>query len=235
MPVYGNESSLRELHRRLADTMEIINTGFEVIFVDDGSPDGSLVALNELAAEDRRTRILPLAKNCGQSRAITAALRIATGARIVTLDADLQDPPEAIPQLLEVLGGRDGAVFAGRRGSYESVGRRLTSRIYKGILKLMTGMPRDAGAFVAMSRAVADRIIEMKGGRASLSAMIALTGFPMTSVPIRRNRRPQGRSAYTSRRRLSVASSTLFFVIHHRLRGAARVNLPGPRTTRGSG
>jgi hypothetical protein len=118
------------------------------------------------------------------------------------MDADLQDPPEAVPSLLSA--GRLGvaAVFAGRRGEYESRFRLLTSRLFKWLLHVLCGVPSDAGLFVALNRPAVDRVLAMAGRRPFVVAVVGCTGLPLASVPVARDRRPSGTSAYSSLGRL---------------------------------
>ena len=145
VPVYGNAETVGPLQARLRAVLDRAALAHETVFVDDASPDGSLAALRALAERDPAVRVLALPRNRGQHRAVLAGLRLARGRHVAIMDADLQDPPEALPALLAR--ARDGydAVFAGRRGHYESRGRLLTSRVFKWLLHAATGLPADAG------------------------------------------------------------------------------------------
>jgi undecaprenyl-phosphate 4-deoxy-4-formamido-L-arabinose transferase len=131
----------------------------------------------------------------------------------VILDGDGQDPPEAIPLLLQTLLPPLEAVFAGRRGGYESRGRLLTSRLFKTLLGLLTGLPRDAGMFVAFSRRMASEILSFDGSRGSIVAMIGRSGLPVASIPVVRSARLEGVSAYSSWGRLVAGCRSLAFVL----------------------
>ena len=211
VPVYRNEATLRELHRRLALALE--PETFELVFVDDASPDGSRAELRQMAAADPRVVLVELDRNGGQQRALLRGLREARGEWAVTLDADLQDPPEAIPLLLAARGGAD-VVFAARRGRYESRGRMLTSRAYKRVLHAVGGVPADAGSFVALNRGAIERVLELDGP--SLPALIGAAGVRVASVPVVRAPRPDGRSAYSAGARVRVAARTLRWALGHR-------------------
>jgi hypothetical protein len=147
-----------------------------------------------------------------------AGLACAEGDAVVVLDADLQDPPEAIPLLLEGLRGGWAAVFAGRRGRYESPGRLASSRVFKRLLGGLCGVPRDAGMFVALSRPLVDRVVALRDRAPYLVAMIGCTGLPSTSVPVARSSAPGRRSSYTSLGRMRLASSALLRIPVWRLR-----------------
>jgi len=217
IPVYRNADTLDELHRRLTAALEGMRSSFEIVFVDDACPAGSWPVLEALGLRDRRVVGLRMERNVGQHQAVLAGLSYARGERIVILDADLQDPPEAIPALLAKLGEGYAAVFAGRRGLYESLPRLLTSQLFKSTLHVILGLPRDAGLFVVFDRRVADRLLAYRVRHPFIVAMIGGTGLPMISVPVARDTRPQGRTAYTSLRRLQVAVHALAWAVCHRL------------------
>lgn len=211
-PVYRNESTLVELHRRVSDAIERAGAQLDLILVSDASPDGSAARIEALAASDPRVQAILLAKNVGQHRAVIEGLRRARGEVVVVLDADLQDPPEAIPTLLAKLASGWDAVFAGRCGRYESLGRLATSRAFKRLLALAAGIPHDAGMYVAMTRAVADRVAAFPESRPFVVAMIGCTGARTTSIPVRRAAAAGRVSGYTSWKRLRTGLSALFHV-----------------------
>lgn len=216
VPVYRNRKTLRDLYRRLCRVLDSQMRPYELLFVDDACPEASLEVLEALAGSDPRVGVLALARNVGQQRAVLAGLRYARGRCAVVMDADLQDPPEAIPALLAGLQQGAAAVFGGRRGRYESVPRLLTSRLFKGLLHLLCGVPTDAGLFVAMNRRVIEGVLDLGGAHPHLVAMIGCIGLPLASTPVRRAPRPSGRSAYTSWARFKTAYRALAWVIAHR-------------------
>jgi glycosyltransferase involved in cell wall biosynthesis len=177
------------------------------VFVDDACPGGSLDVLRRIAASDPRVGVVALAENAGQNRAVLVGLARADADAVVVLDADLQDPPEAVPSLLATLGGGVDAVFGGRRGSYQSGARMAGSKAWKRLLHVLSGrrLPADAGLFVAMSRAMAARLVAAADGDAYVLALMAESGLRMTSVPVPRDERPDGTSSYDSARRVRTA------------------------------
>lgn len=212
VPVYRNADTLKELHRRLCDTLEAQGIDFEIIFVDDACPDDSLSVLKSLAPIDPRVAVLILKRNIGQHRADLVGLAYARGAWTVVMDADLQDPPEAIPQLLAT--GEEGfdAVFAGRRGRYESPSRLFSSYVFKRLLHVISGVPVDAGLFVAMNRSMRESLLAMGGPAPFIVAMIGCTNLPVASVPVERAQRLSGSSAYNSWRRLKSGGRAVGWV-----------------------
>jgi glycosyltransferase involved in cell wall biosynthesis len=213
LPMYRTRALLPDLHRRLAAVLDAIGLPAEMLFVDDACPEGSAVALAALAASDPRVRVLSLARNVGQQRAVLAGLAASRGQVVVTLDADLQDPPEAIPRLLALLEHGASAAFAGRRGRYESRMRLLTSRLFKRTMAQLCGVPPDAGLFVAMRRPLVERLLAARPGRPHLVAMIGCSGLPLASLPVERSVRPVGRSSYGAWRRLRSGLDAVWWVL----------------------
>jgi glycosyltransferase involved in cell wall biosynthesis len=214
VPVYGNEATLRPLVARL--TAALVGCDWSIRLVVDASPDGSAEVARALAAEDPRVVAQVLERNVGQHRALTLGLDAAGGAgRWVCLDADLQDPPEAVSLLLDRLDAGDvAAVFAGRRGSYESSLRLLTGRAHRAVMGRLTGLPPDAGAFLALDRRAREAVLRVQAP--SLVAAIGAARLPVTSVPVERAEREQGRSAWTTRARLRQSARTLAWTLRHR-------------------
>ncbi|SNB52268.1 glycosyltransferase family 2 protein [Thermoflexus hugenholtzii] len=204
IPIFRNRETLYPLYARLQSVLDGAGWSWELIAVHDACPEGSLKVLRELAANDERVRILDLPRNVGQHRAIWIGLHEVRGRYVVVMDADLQDPPEAIPLLrrtLEDSGGRCSVVFAGRRGRYEGITRLLTSWLFKRVLYLVCGVPVDAGAFCLMERRVVETLRRWDPPEPHLPTLIACAGFPACVIPVLRSPRPSGRSAYTARMR----------------------------------
>ena len=209
VPVFRNADTLVELHSRLAVALDASGHTFELLFIDDASPDGALEVLRSLTRRDPRVGVIALSRNVGQHRAVLMGLLHAAGRTAVVMDGDLQDPPEEVPRLLAELGPGAAAVFAGRRGRYESRGRLLTSRLFKTLLHLVARVPRDAGMFVAMTREMIDRLVLMDDPKPFVVALLGATGLPLRSVPVARQARPRGSTAYTPAMRLTTGSRAL--------------------------
>ena len=206
-PVYGNAPTLADLAARIAAALH--DRPWTLRFVVDASPDDSLPVATALAAADPRLSVTALTRNVGQNRALLAGLAADDQAGAwVCLDADLQDPPEAVPLLLDRLAQADvGAVFAGRRGAYESAGRQLTGRAHRAAIARITGLPPDAGAFVAMDGAT--RRVLLAASPPGIVAGVGAAGIRCASVPVVRAARPAGASAWTSTARLRQSAQSL--------------------------
>jgi len=214
VPVYGNQATLLALTARLAAALDA--RPWRLRLVIDASPDASAAVAARLAAADPRVSVTVLERNVGQHRALELGLAAEPDAQAwVCLDADLQDPPEAVPLLLDRLAGGDVAVvFAGRRGAYEGPLRLLTGRVHRTLLARLTGVPPDAGAFLALD-ATARRVV-LAASAPSLVAAIGAARLRAASVPVPRAAREHGRSAWTVRGRLRQSSRTLAWAARHR-------------------
>jgi len=218
VPVYGNAATLQPLARRL--TAALAGCDWRLRLVIDASPDDSLAVAHALAAAEPRIAVTGLTVNVGQHAAIARGLAAEPDAEAwVCLDADLQDPPEAVPLLLDRLAaGNVGAVFAGRRGRYESPVRRFTGTVHRLLAARLTGLPPDAGAFFAMDATVRDAVLTAvtDEGTPSVVLGVARAGVPVTSVPVERDRRTVGRSAWTARARLRQSARSLTWALSAR-------------------
>ena len=154
----NEEASVDELYRRTVAALDVVGQPYELIFIDDGSTDGTFAALERLHAADGRMRVVRFKRNFGQHPAMHAGLARARGDIVVTMDGDLQNAPEDIPRLVEaVVAGND--VASGRRAARkDSWGRTLPSRLINGMLRRFTGAPiSDFGcAFNAYRRSAVD-------------------------------------------------------------------------------
>jgi polyisoprenyl-phosphate glycosyltransferase len=215
--IYKNQESLEELTQRIVDAMRSVGLSFEIVMINDASPDGSLEMIREITKTNNKVVGLDLPANQGQQKAYLAGFSIAQGNFILTLDADLQDPPEAIPDMLaEIVKGYD-VVFAGRRGNYESRARLFFSRVYKTLLHLLTGIPADAGLFLVMTKDLMERVLTADLEGAHLVAVIACLAGKSASIPVARSPRPIGKSAFNFGMRLQMALQGLAWVIGWKL------------------
>jgi hypothetical protein len=222
VPVYDNAETLAELATRVAAVAAGAGLAHELILVDDASRDGSAAVAARLASERAEVGVIVLAKNVGQHRAVMEGLSYTQGRWVVVMDADLQDPPETIPELLEKAHQGYEAVFAARRGRYESVTRLITSRLFKTLLHLVARVPRDAGMFMLLNRRLVDRLCASSPARPWVVAMVGLAGALIGSVPIRRQPRPVGVSGYSPGMRLWAGLRAIRFAVAWRWGGRHR-------------
>lgn len=215
LPVFNEEGNLPELHRRLTATLGQLVGSYEILFVDDGSRDRSWAIIGELAQRDRRVRGLRFSRNFGHQMAFAAGLENACGEAVVIMDADLQDPPELIPQLLAR--HREGfevvyAVRAHREG--ETLFKRLSARLFYRLLHRLTqvDIPLDTGDFRLMGRRAVAAFRRLPERHRFTRGLVAWLGFPATGVPFERPARSAGETNYPLRKmvRLAVDAITSF-------------------------
>jgi undecaprenyl-phosphate 4-deoxy-4-formamido-L-arabinose transferase len=181
--VLNEAASVEELYRRTAAALD--GEPFELVFVDDGSTDGTFAVLERLHALDPRVRAVRLKRNFGQHPAMHAGLVRARGARIVTMDGDLQNEPEDIPKLVGALDRAD--VASGRRvGRKDSVGRTVPSRLINGMLRRFTGVPiSDFGcAFNAYRRNAIEPLLGTIGKQKFTKALVLSSGATVEEVDV---------------------------------------------------
>ena len=215
--MYGNAATLRPLAQRLATALA--DRPWRLRLVIDASPDDSAAVAATLAAAEPRIAVTDLTVNVGQHAALGQGLADEPDATAwVCLDADLQDPPEAVPLLLDRLAAGDvAAVFAGRRGAYESPVRRLTGTLHRRVAAALTGLPPDAGAFLAMAPDARAAVLSgLEAGAPSVVLAVASARQLVVSVPVVRDRRPAGRSAWSARARLEQSARSLAWALHRR-------------------
>jgi polyisoprenyl-phosphate glycosyltransferase len=197
-PVYNERESLPELHRRITDAVSQLGP-YELVLVDDGSSDGSWDVMLELAARDPNLRLLRLSRNFGHQAALSAGLDAARGAAVVSIDGDLQDPPEVIPELVAKWHDGYDVVYAVRSDRQGEPRLRLAgiSLFYRVLHRITpTEIPQNAGDFRLLSRRAADAITAMPERARFLRGMTSWIGFRQTSITYARDARHAGDSKY---------------------------------------
>ena len=208
LPIFNEEPVIDELHRRLGEFLAQVGTTWEVIFVDDGSKDRSFPMLKALAEGEPRHRLISFARNFGHQFAITAGIDYARGQAVVVMDADLQDPPEVVSEMLDRF--RDGFdIVHGvrRKREKESVFKRATAYLFYRLLRAMVGItvPVDAGDFRLMSRRVVLTFRALRETSRFVRGMVAWVGFRQTTVLYDRKARFAGETHYPLSKMLKFA------------------------------
>jgi undecaprenyl-phosphate 4-deoxy-4-formamido-L-arabinose transferase len=210
VPIYNEEDSVDELYRRTVDTLDAAQLEFELIFVDDGSRDGTFARLERLHDADPRVRVVRFKRNFGQHPAMHAGMARARAQIVVTMDGDLQNAPEDIPKLVAaVAGGAD--VASGRRARrHDSWGRTLPSRLINGMLRRFTRVDiSDFGcAFNAYRRSAVEPMLGAIGKQKFTKALILSAGASVVEVDVEHSPR-QGRSRYSPLRLTRLALHVL--------------------------
>ena len=216
VPVYNNAEMLRSLVTQVTDATRDLAREVEFVFVEDASYDSSREVLREIAGGS--IRIIYNSENIGQQASIRKGLAACEGQAVVVMDADLQDPPQAIPALLRALhSGAYDAVFATRVGAYQSGWRMLNSHLFRFVIRRLTNLPRGAGGFVAITGDLAQALSGKTSSRFYLVGMIGCGGYRIGAVPIIRNPRESGKSGYTGAMRLSLGLSNLSVILDERI------------------
>lgn len=209
VPMYFEQDVARECHRRLTQVLEG-KYDFELIYVNDGSTDGTLPILKELAERDKRVKVLSFSRNFGHQVAVTAGVDHAVGDAVVIIDADLQDPPELIPDMIKLW--REGweVVYAKRKKRKgESAFKRVTAKAFYRILSILTDIdiPEDTGDFRLIDKKVADAFRNMPERNRFIRGMIAWLGFRQTPIEYERDARFAGETKYPLKKMLKLASN----------------------------
>ncbi len=197
IPVHEEEACLPALWERLRTVLERLGRPFEVVFVDDGSGDGSPDALRRIRTGDRRVRVFRMGERRGQSAALAAGFRAARGEWVVTLDADLQNPPEEIPRLFAAADGVD-LVYGRRRRRIDGPIKRISSRIGNGVRNLITGHTvQDTGCSLKlMRRECLGRVPQFRGMHRFLPSLFVFHGMRVREVEVDHHARAGGRTKY---------------------------------------
>jgi dolichol-phosphate mannosyltransferase len=211
VPVYDERESLPELYRRV--TAALTDVSFELVVVDDHSTDGSWDLLRELAGTDRRLRPLRLSRNFGHQIAITAGLDAARGDPIVVMDADLQDPPELIPSLVEKWREGYDVVYAVRvERAGESRFKRVTAAAFYRVFRWLAqvDLPKEAGDFRLYSRRAANALRDMPERARFIRGMSSWIGFRQTGIDYHREPRYAGETKYPLRKMARFSADAIF-------------------------
>jgi dolichol-phosphate mannosyltransferase len=209
IPCYNEEAVITESYRRLSDVMRGMQEPYELVFVNDGSRDKTAEMLNDLAAQDSNVRVIHFARNGGHQIAVTAGLDYATGQAIVIIDADLQDPPEVIPQMAERWLEGAQVVYGQRRSrAGESAFKLKTAELYYRLMQRLTNnaFPRDTGDFRLVDERVADVIRGMPEHARYLRGMFAWAGFKQEPLLYDRDKRFAGETHYSLKKMLKLAA-----------------------------
>ena len=199
IPVFNESASIPRLHTRLHQVLQQLGRSFEVVYVDDGSTDRSLEELLVIQGGDPAVKVVTLARNAGQHAAVLAGFAHARGGVVVTLDADLQNPPEEIPRLLAEIDAGHDAVGTRREGRNDPFLRRAISAVVSRLASLAVGVPMtDCGSMLrAYQRPVVDEILRLAERALFIPALGAWLARRPTEISIRHEARLAGRSRYS--------------------------------------
>ena len=199
IPLYDELITVEALHQRLSDTLQSLGDSYEIIYIDDGSTDGTTGILKKIHARDPKVKVVIFNRNYGQHAAVVAGFELAQGDVIVTLDGDLQNPPEEIPKLLTKLKEGHDVVGGWREGRQDSFIRRTLSLMINRVTSMIIGVKmRDYGCMLrAYRREVVERICQCREVSSFIPVLATAFAGSVAEVPVAHSPRTAGRSKYT--------------------------------------
>ena len=212
IPAYNEEAVIQVTYERLKEVMNSSGVSYELVFVNDGSKDNTMQILREIAKKDEQVKVLDFSRNFGHQIAITAGMDYAEGDAIVVIDADLQDPPEIILQMLEKW--REGyEVVYGKRikRKGETFFKKITARIFYRTLNKLTDVdiPVDTGDFRLIDRKVCDALMKVNERNRYMRGIISWLGFKSTPVEFVRHERYAGETKYPLKKMFKFATDAI--------------------------
>lgn len=222
LPVYNEEANLGEIYRRLSCVLEQLTPAYEILFIDDGSRDGSVKAIRDLHALNPRVKLVRLARNFGHQTAVSAGIDYAVGQAVAIMDADLQDPPEVLPQFIAKWREGYEVVYAIRQKRKENIFKRISYALFYRLLQRLAAIdiPLDSGDFCVMDRRMVDQLKAMPERNRFVRGMRAWAGYRQIGLEYERDRRYAGEVKYTMRKLIKLALDGLISFSHVPLRVA---------------
>ena len=209
VPIFNEEETIPEMYRRMAAVLDGLDGPSELILVNDGSRDNSLNLMRDLAVRDSRVKVISFSRNFGHQMAITAGIDHAAGNAVVVIDADLQDPPEAIPDLINAWKGGAELVYAVRaERKGETFFKKLTASLFYRLISSMTDLkiPLDSGDFRLMDRKVVEALKQVREHHRFMRGLSVWVGFKQAGVPYVRQERYAGTTKYPLKKMIRFAT-----------------------------
>ena len=204
IPCFNEEQVIAETIRRMTHfCSELSDLEAELIFIDDGSQDGTLSLLREYAAKDSRIKVICFARNFGHQIAVTAGMDAARGDAVVLIDADLQDPPELITEMVKIWRTGFDVVYAKRtKRKGESLIKKATARLFYKLINKISDheIPENVGDFRLMSRQAVDALNQVRERKRFMKGLFAWIGFPQTAIEYSRDPRLAGKTNWNYRK-----------------------------------
>ncbi len=212
VPCYNEQECLRQMHRRVSDVCRALGASYEIVLVDDGSTDATWALIAQLHAEDPAVAGVKLSRNHGHQLALSCGLKVCRGERIFILDADLQDPPELLPQMMARMDAGADVVY-GRRAhrAGESRFKLASASLFYRLLGRLSEVeiPRDVGDFRLVSRRALDALNAMPEQHRFIRGMISWVGFRQEPLLYDRDARFAGETKYPLRRMVRFAADAV--------------------------
>lgn len=209
IPIYNEEENIPTLYKELSSIADLIcmKYDFEFIFINDGSRDASWVILNQIASRNIRVKALKFSRNFGHQMALTAGYDIARGDAIITMDADMQDPPKLILEMIHKWEEGAKIVYARRIDRKDTFLKKLTAKLYYKFLDLISDVkiPRNVGDFRLIDQKVLKSLNQCREKARYFRGMVAWTGFPHSFIDFARPNRTAGATGYTWKKMFRLA------------------------------
>jgi dolichol-phosphate mannosyltransferase len=212
VPLYNEEEVIAESYKRLKAAMDGTGESYELIFINDGSRDKTWQMACDLAAEDPALRLICFSRNFGHQTAITAGMDASRGDAVVVIDADLQDPPEVIPAMIQKWREGYQVVYGLRtKRKGESFFKKITAKCFYRVLNALTDvhLPVDTGDFRLIDRAVCDALKQLPERNRYVRGLVSWVGFTQTALEYVRDERFAGETKYPLRKMLGLAGDAL--------------------------
>jgi polyisoprenyl-phosphate glycosyltransferase len=207
VPAYNEEKNIPILHKKVTSIMNKIDGSWELIFINDGSKDKTLEVLQKLSKKDKKVKYLDLSRNFGHQSALSAGLDYAKGNAIVSMDCDMQDPPELIIEMVKKWKKGYEVVYARRKNRNDGFFKKYSALAYYRLLDRFssTKIPRNVGDFRLVDRKVLDQLNSMKEKSRYLRGLVAWLGYKFTYVEFDRPERTEGETGYTLSKMMKLA------------------------------
>lgn len=208
IPIYNEEQIIPELYKRLSESAQKITSDYELIFINDGSKDLSLLELIKISDQDKKVFFINFSKNFGHQIAVTAGIDHCNGDAVVIIDGDLQDPPELIPEMYKKHKEGYEVVYAQReKREGETYFKKKTAQLFYRTLRKLTSIdiPLDTGDFRLIDRKIVEALRKMPEQNKFLRGQIAWLGFNQTAILFNRDKRKYGKSGYPLSKMLKFA------------------------------
>lgn len=211
IPMYYEEEVAYKCYERVSNVLKNINYkyDYEIIFINDGSKDKTLEILEKIAEEDKKVKIISFSRNFGHQAAVTAGLKEVNGDAIIIIDADLQDPPELIPEMMELWEQGNEVIYGKRKKRKgESTFKLLSAKIFYQTLNALSDVeiPKDTGDFRLVDRKVVDVINSLPEHNKFLRGLFSWVGFKQKAYEYERQERVAGKTKYPLKKMLKLAS-----------------------------
>jgi len=202
IPLYNEEESIVELHHQIKSVMDRLEKSYEIIFIDDGSTDKSAEIIEELHRQDEHVRLIQFRKNYGKSAGLAAGFKFASGTFVITMDADLQDDPKEIPNLLNKLQEGYDLVSGWKKVRHDPIGKRLASKVYNYFTSIFSGIRlHDFNCGLKAYRIDVVKSMRVYGELHRYLPVIAhRNGFRVTEIPVKHHARKYGKSKFGAAR-----------------------------------